>query len=130
VEVLEEIHYVREQHLEKWSATLVRERSSDHFPYLMLSTEFTPRVAAFRAALIEVCGDRGISVDETALDDGMVHLLYRGIGTMGLPSKRFATTDPTAAASRIEARFADKTDSATVALTRIFAFAQESTNRS
>ena len=130
VEVLEDLHYVREQHLQKWSATLVRERSSDHFPYLILSPEFGPRVTAFRAALIEVCRDRGIAVDEAVLDDGMVHLLYRGMATMGLPAKRFAASDPMATASRIEARFANKADSATVALTRIFAFAQESTRRS
>ena len=126
VEVVEDLHYVREQHLEKWSATLVRERSSSHFPYLLLSSEFGPRVAAFRSALIEACGLRAISVDQAALDDGIIHLLYRGIATMGLPAKRFSVADPTAVASRIERRFTDKADPATVALTRIFALAQES----
>jgi glycosyltransferase domain-containing protein len=129
VDVLEDLHYVREQHVEKWSTSLVRERSSDHFPYLILSPEFGPRVTAFRAALIDACRTRGISVDDAALDDGIVHLLYRGIATMGLPAKHFDVADPAALASRIEGRFADKTDSATVQLTRIFALAQESARR-
>lgn len=125
VEVLEDLHYVREQHVEKWSASLVRERSSDHFPYLILSPQFGPRVTAFRVALINACRARGIAVDAAALDDGIVHLLYRGIATMGLPTKRFAVDDPAAVASRIEARFADKSDAVTVQLTRIFSLVQE-----
>jgi hypothetical protein len=46
-----------------------------------------------------------------------------------LPAKHFTVVDPAAVASRIEARFADKTDSATLQLTRIFALVQESLRR-
>jgi glycosyltransferase domain-containing protein len=118
---VDDLHYVRAVHAAKWSATLVRERSADHFPYLILSPEFAPRVAAFQAALVEACLDRRIAVDRAALDAGLIHLLYRGLAVMGLPEKRFAASDTTReAAARLEARFRDPSDPATRQLRRIF----------
>jgi len=123
--VIDELHYVREVHQAKWSATLVREKSYDHFPYLVLSPEFQPRLAAFRAALVDACGAQGISVDEAALDAGLVHLLYRGLGVMGLPAKRMSTPGTTeSAAARLEAKFTDPANPATVELNRIFTLAK------
>jgi glycosyltransferase domain-containing protein len=127
IAVVDDLHYVRETHAEKWSSTLVREHSPDHFPYLILSSQFGPRVAAFRVALIDACREREIAIDEGALDDGLIHLLYRGFGTMGLPPKRTAiASDMTQAiAARLWERLAKPADPATVELTRIFAIAKE-----
>lgn len=86
--VIDELHYVRSVHQAKWSATLVRERSRDHFPYLILAPEFQPRFAVFRAALIDACRDAGITADEDALDRGLIHLINHGLGAMGLPATR------------------------------------------
>jgi glycosyltransferase domain-containing protein len=125
ISVIDDLHYVREVHSAKWSATLVRSRSPDHFPYLILSPEFHSRAAAFRSALIEACRMKGVLVAEDALDAGLVHLLHRGLGVMGLPPKRTADADGTpSAAARLEARFADQSDPATVELNRIFALAR------
>ncbi len=87
--VIDELHYVRTVHAQKWSATLVREQSRDHFPYLILAPEFQPRFAAFRAALIEACRDAGAGVDTDALDKALIHLLNHGLGAMGLPGTRY-----------------------------------------
>jgi glycosyltransferase domain-containing protein len=89
ISVIDELHYVRSVHARKWSATLVLEKSRDHFPYLILTPEFQPRFAAFRAALVEACGDAGVAVDNDALDSALVHLLNHGIGAMGLPKARY-----------------------------------------
>jgi glycosyltransferase domain-containing protein len=121
IAVVDDLHYVRERHAGKWSATLVRERSPDHFPYLILSGEFSPRVAAFRAALVAACEARQIRVDLPLLDNGLVHLLYRGIAAMGLPPKRFGAADPSQAAARAWARLRNAADPAAIELNRIVA---------
>ncbi|MGE5537102.1 MAG: TIGR00180 family glycosyltransferase [Gemmatimonas sp.] len=124
IATIDELHYVREVHTGKWSATLVRERSCDHFPYLLLSPEFGPRVAAFRAALLDACAERNIARDQSAIDAGLIHLLYRGIGTMGLPPKTVGAADETQdTAARLEALLADRSQPAAMELTRIFALA-------
>lgn len=87
--VIDELHYVRSVHAQKWSATLVREQSRDHFPYLILAPEFQPRFAAFRAALVEACRDAAVEVDHDALDKGLIHLVNHGLGAMGLPKTRY-----------------------------------------
>lgn len=121
IAVIEQLHYVREDHSGKWSSTLVRERSSDHFPYLILSPELHPRVAAFRAALIAACEAKGITADASKLDGGLIHLLFRAFGAMGMPKKRIATEDQTqAVASRLWARLADTSDPTAIELRRIF----------
>jgi glycosyltransferase domain-containing protein len=89
IRVIDELHYVRSVHGQKWSATLVREQSRDHFPYLILAPEFQPRFAAFRAALVETCATAGAAVDHDALDKGLIHLINHGLGAMGLPKARF-----------------------------------------
>jgi hypothetical protein len=112
---------VRSQHEQKWSATLVREHSPDHFPYLILSGSFQPRLAAFRAALLEACP----GADAGRLDAGLIHLLYRGFGVMGLPAKSAsAPGDASADASAMAmlARLERLDDPACVALQRIFQF--------
>jgi len=86
--VIDELHYLRSVHPGKWSATLVRERSRDHFPYLILSPEFQPRFSAFREALAEACGGMGVVIDQDALDVGLIHLLNHGVAAMGLPKAR------------------------------------------
>jgi glycosyltransferase domain-containing protein len=83
--VTDELHYVRSLHRDKWSATLAREKSRDHFPYLILSDQFHPRLVAFRAALVEACGYASANVDEGVLDGALIHLLFRGVRAMGLP---------------------------------------------
>lgn len=126
VAVVEDLHYVRESHDAKWSAGLVRDRSLDHFPYLILSPEFHPRVAAFRAALVDACEERNVAVDRRALDDGLIHLLYRGFGVMGLPAKRIPENHSTRdVAARLERRFTDQSDPATRELNRMFALARQ-----
>jgi glycosyltransferase domain-containing protein len=89
IRVIDELHYVRSVHQQKWSATLVREKSRDHFPYLVLAPEFQPRFAAFRAALVEACGDVGVAVDGDVLDNALIHLLNHAVGAMGLPKARY-----------------------------------------
>lgn len=89
IRVIDELHYVRSAHAQKWSATLVREKSPDHFPYLILAPEFQPRLAAFRAALVEACNDAGVEVDGNALDNALIHLLNHAVAAMGLPKARF-----------------------------------------
>lgn len=89
IRVIDELHYVRSVHARKWSATLVLEKSRDHFPYLILAPEFQPRFAAFRNALVEACGQAGAAVDDAALDNALIHLLNHGIGAMGLPKARY-----------------------------------------
>jgi glycosyltransferase domain-containing protein len=92
VTVVPELHYVRRVHGKKWSSQLVASRSPDHFPFLILSPEFQPRVDAFRTALIEACRACGASTIHNLLDNALIHLLYRGFGAMGLPPRR--TQDP------------------------------------
>lgn len=88
IRVIDELHYLRSVHAQKWSATLVREQSRDHFPYLILAPEFKPRFAAFRAALVEACRDAAVEVDHDALDKALIHLINHGLGAMGLPKPR------------------------------------------
>jgi len=90
IAVRDDLHYVRGLHPDKWSATLVRERSQDHFPYLILSPEFHPRLSAFRAALVAACEAHGVTADLTKLEEGLIHLLHRGFGAMGLPQRSTA----------------------------------------
>lgn len=94
--VIDELHYVRSQHAKKWSATLVREQSREHFPYLILAPEFQPRFAAFRAALIEACGETGAEVDNDTLDKALIHLINHGLRAMGLPETRYGRDAMTA----------------------------------
>jgi len=94
IAVVDDLHYVREIHPQKWSSTLVRERSPDHFPYLILSPELQPRLAAFRGALIDACEENGIDVDLSELDAGLIHLIHRGLGAMGLPELRTGGAEP------------------------------------
>jgi glycosyltransferase domain-containing protein len=86
--VIDELHYVRSVHAQKWSATLVREQSREHFPYLILAPEFQPRFAAFRAALVDACRNAAVEVDHDALDKALIHLVNHGLGAMGLPKPR------------------------------------------
>jgi glycosyltransferase domain-containing protein len=122
IAVIDHLHYVREAHPGKWSSTLVREQSPDHFPYLILSPDFTPRVSAFRAALIEACQARNIAANTKAIDNGLIHLLYRGLGAMGLPEKHAAGKDITQHLSaRFSARMSDPNDPTRGDLERIVA---------
>lgn len=93
VHVIDDLHYVRQSHEKKWSGTLVREKSREHFPYLMTNPLFSNRVTAFRSALIEACAARGFSIPDDVLDGAIFHLLLRGQQVMGLPPKQFATKD-------------------------------------
>lgn len=124
IAVVNDLHYVREVHKNKWSGTLVREKSRDHFPYLILSPEFQPRLAAFRAALIEACNKNGVSPDTSVLDGALIHLLYRGFGVMGLPKVHFTIANPSVQQSQeamLEVMFRDPNHPATENLRRIFA---------
>ena len=130
IAVIEQLHYVRDAHAGKWSSGLVRERSPEHFPYLILSPHFTERVAAFRAALIEACEARNIPVDSKLIDNGLIHLLYRGVAAMGLPEKRAGGGDTGQQMSaRFGARMSDPKDPARTELERIAAVARDSAAR-
>ncbi|GEM_PF-3587872 len=123
---VDELHYVRERHLGKWSHKLVEERSPDHFPYLILSPRFHQRVGAFRDALVEACTARNIAIEETAIEDGIIHLLYRGFGAMGLPaSNRLQAPNIKQHAMDVMARLANPNDPAADELRRIFLFASK-----
>jgi glycosyltransferase domain-containing protein len=125
VAVMEELHYVRAQHDRKWSATLVRERSPDHLPYLLLSPAFGERLAAFRAALVEACDGVGAPIDAARLESGLLHLLHRGLGAMGLPPRTAQpSSSPEAAAKSMLTRVQNLQDPAGAALHRIFSLAQ------
>jgi glycosyltransferase domain-containing protein len=117
--LLEAVHYVRSEHPQKWSLTLVRERSRDHFPYLILSPHFAERVGAFRAALVEACAGAGTSVDAVRLDNGLIHLLHRSFGAMGLPERSGSVAWSEDSAKATFARL-QPTDPAALALQRIF----------
>lgn len=121
IAVLDDLHYVREVHSAKWSVSLTRERSPDHFPYLILSSEFSPRVIAFREALIAACEARGILADREAIDAGLVHLLHRGLAAMGLPDTQGASPNVEGnPLARLSKRFSDNDDPITIELNRIF----------
>jgi len=125
ITVIDQLHYVRETHAGKWSMGLVRERSAEHFPYLILSPHFSERVAAFRAALIEACETRNIAADTKLIDNGLIHLLYRGLAAMGLPERRAAGADTAQQVSaRFAARMSDPKDPARIELERIAAIAR------
>lgn len=124
VAMLDELHYVRSVHVQKWSHLLVKERSPDHFPYLILSSAFQERVAAFRAALLEACAGAGAGVDAARLDAGLIHLLSRGLGAMGLPDKTAAAGMPEAANKAMLARVQNLRDPAGIELQRIFRLAK------
>jgi len=125
IAVIEQLHYVRDAHAGKWSSGLVRERSPEHFPYLILSPHFTGRVAAFRAALIEACETRNIAADTKLIDNGLIHLLYRGLAAMGLPERRAAGADTAQQVSaRFAARMSDPKDPARTELERIATIAR------
>ena len=125
VSVIDDLHYVRQVHPQKWSRQLVEARSPDHFPSLILSPNFHPRLAAFRKALTDSCARRDVAVDPRALDDGLVHLLYRGFGVMGLPAQHSAEA-PSCTPEQITARLQDPNDPATEELNRICQFAETS----
>ncbi|MDH4151732.1 MAG: TIGR00180 family glycosyltransferase [Betaproteobacteria bacterium] len=118
--VMEDLHYVRETHAAKWSSTLVRERSSDHFPYLILNPEFQARVTAFRSAIEEACTSCGIEAAGDTVDNGIIHLLYRGFGAMGLPP-RHTPEDTTSFKALLEKKLGNPHDPAIAGLNRIFA---------
>jgi glycosyltransferase domain-containing protein len=125
IAVIDQLHYVRDAHPGKWSSTLVRQQSPEHFPYLILSPDFTARVAAFRDALIEACRVRNIAADTKAIDNGLIHLLYRGFGAMGLPEKRAAGKDVAQHLNaRFSARMSDANDPTRGELERIVAVAR------
>jgi glycosyltransferase domain-containing protein len=126
IAVVDELHYVRGLHEAKWSSTLVRQRSPDHFPYLILSPEFQPRLAAFRSALIQAAEARRVAVDRERLDAGLIHLLYRGLGAMGLPA-RHSRPNPAGfdAKAAFERKVSDPQHPMTRELERIFALAGE-----
>ena len=127
VAVLDELHYVRGVHPHKWSAQLARERSPDHFPWLILSPAFQGRVAAFRAALLDACAGAGIEAHAERLDGGLIHLLHRGLNAMGMP-KRTASAEAEAAdapSQAMLARLQDPRDPAAAHLQRIFTLAAE-----
>lgn len=91
VHVIDDLHYVRESHPKKWSITLLRELSRDHFPYLIINPAFSGRVAAFRKAIIETCADRGLNIPEDVLDGAIFHLLLRGQRVITQPPLQFTT---------------------------------------
>ena len=124
IAVLDELHYVREIHPGKWSTTLFKERSPEHFPYLILSPEFQPRLAAFRRALVAACEASGARVDMDKLDAGLIHLLHRGLGAMGLPEPHAAETAPpwSAVLSALQAGPAYPEHPAVTELRRIFGY--------
>jgi hypothetical protein len=125
VAMVDQLHYVREAHPGKWSSTLVREQSPDHFPYLILSPNLTSRIAAFRAALLAACEARNIAADMKTIDNGIIHLLYRGFAAMGLPEKRSAGNDAAQQLSaRFSARMSDANDPTRGELERIVAVAR------
>ena len=118
VVVIEDLHYVRASHAQKWSALLIQERSREHFPYLILSAALQPRLAAFRAALLEACPD----ADAAKLDAALIHLLHRGLGAMGLPERGAPAAPPAVdpGGKALLARLPNPLDPAAVALQRIF----------
>jgi len=119
--VLADLHYVREVHAAKWSSTLVNDRSSEHFPYLILAPDFATKVTGFRAGLAAACEQRGVPYQQDAIDAGVIHLLHRGFGAMGLPEKIIppaeSSDDPMV---QLSARFSDLADPITNELNRIF----------
>ena len=88
--VTDDLHYVRSIHDNKWSTTLLRAKSRDHFPYLIFSDQFHPRLIAFRAALVAACAenDSDVVVDDVMLDAAIIHLVFRGLSIMGLPQRQ------------------------------------------
>lgn len=124
IQVIDELHYIRSVHHAKWSSTLVREKSPDHFPYLILSPDFQPRLSAFRGALLEACRTREVIVDEQVLDQSLIHLLARGLSIMGLPATRYgakAISDRQQAHSNwVNEKFANANDPAAQMLQQIF----------
>lgn len=126
VAVVDDLHYVREIHPDKWSATLVRERSPDHFPYLILAPEFQPRLAAFRGALASACEASDVGVDATRLDAGLIHLLHHGFGAMGLPepSSTAPAPLPTATLEALRGKPVHPEHPAVTELRRIFTLAR------
>ena len=126
IAVVDDLHYVRETHPDKWSATLVRERSPDHFPYLILAPEFQPRLAAFRGALVTACAASGVGVDAARLDAGLIHLLHHGFGAMGLPepSTAEAVPVPTSTLEALRGRPTYPEHPAVIELRRIFGSAR------
>lgn len=129
ITVSDDLHYIRENHLEKWSRSLVREKSRDHFPYLILSENFHPRLEAFRRAIGECAAGSGFTPDEEKLAGALVHLMNRGLSTMGLPAIN-ATADnllhtPLFKAQRdiLDRRLANPQDPAHIYLSQVFSLA-------
>lgn len=90
IHVIDDLHYVRQTHAKKWSSALVREKSKDHFPYLITNPEFSGRVTAFRNALVEASAARGLRIPDDVLDGAIFYLLLRGQQVIGLPPRQFA----------------------------------------
>lgn len=126
IKVIGELHYVREQHFGKWSTSLKRDRSQDHFPHLILSEHFHPRLLAFRKAIEDAARISGIAIDPLALSDGLIHLMYRGLGSMGLPPRHATPNDEiyktalTAQDSLFETRLRNPLDASRSFLGQIF----------
>jgi glycosyltransferase domain-containing protein len=124
VAVIDDLHYLRGVHAQKWSSTLVEQRSRDHFPYLALSPEFHARVAAFRAALVAACEASSVPVSYERLDAALLHLLSRGL-RMGLPQRQSAppAAAPDAGLRALQAKLADPASAEAAEMDRIFAAA-------
>jgi hypothetical protein len=119
IAVREGLHYVRSVHDEKWSSTLVRDRSRDNFPYLIFSPQLPARFLAFRDALEEACTAARVPADPIALEDALVHVMHRAFGAMGLPPRRVAP------AEGVAQPLADPESKASASLQHILAWARQ-----
>ena len=124
--VIDELHYVREIHSGKWSISLKLERSQDHFPYLILLDNFSLRLAAFRTAIEDAAGSAHITIDPVTLSDGLIHLMHRGFGAMGLPPLHASPNDDAHSAllrsqeSLLQSRFKNPLDPSRAFLNHVF----------
>jgi len=76
--------------------------------------------------LIAACDANGASVRVDLLDAGLIHLLYRALGVMGLPPRHSAQppASPNAVLNALHGRLRNPGDPAAIELQRIVSSAQ------
>ena len=89
IAVIDQLHYIRTTHEDKWSASLFHGLSPEHFPYLLLAPDFSAKLQRFRDAILEATRTASVQPDPVALDNGLIHLFHHGFTAMGLPKAQW-----------------------------------------
>ncbi len=82
LQTLDELFYMRQQNTTGWQQTLINERDTEHWPYLITSPEFSGYMDEFRRGLLAILEEKaGPAPDgfSASFEDALVWLVRHGI---------------------------------------------------